>query len=158
MFFYTVGIKRGRMEKNTWVDVCPSLNRAPYYPSHRTTVDATHFDVCRWKEGGGVDMQNIPRVSLPCIYVLACQHGFFYVGLTDTSNLSSRLSCHFQGCGARCTRRHRPLYVHQVLYNGSKQLEDRVVQYLCERMGPVRVRGGQWCTGPPPIAKVPGLQ
>ena len=135
-------------------DTGPAL---PFYPPHRTQVDRALFQHMQWRQGGGRDPQSMCRLTLPCIYVLACENSYVYVGLTDSSNLSSRLSAHWQAAAARCTRTNRPRYLHQLLYGGSRQLENEVVRWYCEHTPPEwKIRGGDWCgQQEPPFRRMP---
>ncbi|AQP48868.1 hypothetical protein BW730_16590 [Tessaracoccus aquimaris] len=44
---------------------------------------------------------------MPCVYILQCSDGSFYVG--STRDLAQRLTQHHEGKGAAYTRRRRPV-------------------------------------------------
>ena len=119
------------------------------------TVDPRTFDVGRCSTG--TDPQSLPRVVVPCVYVLRCQSPtgpFFYVGVS--SDVVSRIGQHFAGAGSTLTRRYPPVAVEAIVYNAGKHDENEIVLQIARHFGSggseskfgPKVRGGRWaCVG-----------
>ena len=84
-----------------------------------------------------------PIVVCPLVYVLECEHGKWYVGIT--LNLNQRLAQHVAGTGARWTRLHRPLRVYKVISPAAEETERQETLRLMLQKGWENVRGGPWC-------------
>ena len=84
-----------------------------------------------------------PIVVCPLCYVLECEHGMWYVGIT--LNLNQRLAQHQVGIGARWTRLHRPLCVYKVISPAAEETERQETLRLMLSKGWQNVRGGPWC-------------
>ena len=122
----------------------------PQYPARMVSEDLFAPVRCR----RGVDPQSLPRLVLPCVYVLRCTTStgpLFYVGVS--SDVVSRIGQHFAGCGASLTRKFRPTHVEQIIYHGDKDIETDVVLFFArhlggggnfEHFGP-KIRGGRFC-------------
>ena len=118
-------------------------------------VDPHIFEVGRCSKG--MDPQNLPRVIVPCVYILrsySTTGPWFYVGVS--SDVVSRISQHFAGAGSTLTRRYRPVAVEAIVYNAGKQDEDEIVLQIARHFGSggsetqfgAKVRGGRWaCVG-----------
>ena len=79
-------------------------------------VDPHIFEVGRCSKG--MDPQNLPRVIVPCVYILrsySTTGPWFYVGVS--SDVVSRIGQHFAGAGSTLTRRYRPVAVEAIVYN-----------------------------------------
>jgi hypothetical protein len=80
----------------------------------------------------------------PILYVLLCEHGKRYVGITH--NLNIRLSQHYDGSGAKWTRLYKPLSVERIIYPATENdIENRITRELMEIYGKDNVRGGSYC-------------
>ena len=66
-----------------------------------------------------------------CVYVLRCNDGSFYTGVT--SNLKKRLLTHQEGKGSRYVRSHRPFVVAKIL-RCKDEHEARSLEYRLKRM------------------------
>lgn len=86
----------------------------------------------------------VPRVT----YVLECEGGHYYVGMTW--NLNMRIAEHMQGLGAKWTRLHKPKKIINVLIGDRER--DTTLHMMMEK-GWRKVRGSSWCQidmrGPP---------
>lgn len=76
------------------------------------------------------------------IYVLALEHGKYYVG--KTTDPASRIFSHFSGYGSAWTRLHRPVRVVEVRQNASSLDEDEVTKEYMNKYGVQNVRGGSY--------------
>ena len=101
------------------------------------------------------DPQSVCKVVCPSIYVLLCQDGWIYVGVS--TDVIARIGSHFAGFGASVTKKHPPVCVHQIIYcpERAKAIENEVTEFLCRACGPERVRGGSYCDPgvPPPFRR-----
>ena len=99
-------------------------------------VDRRYFQGAQWVAHSGVDPQSIPRVVLPCVYVLRLPSNtgpWYYVGLS--ADVGSRIGQHFAGSGSKLTRRFPPDAVMCILYSADKAAEEDTVRLLCEHFG-----------------------
>ena len=121
----------------------------PHFPARMVRKEL--FNPVRCHPGS--DPQSLPRLILPCVYVLrcpSCTGDWMYVGIS--SDPISRIGQHFAGAGSTLTRRYKPVCCEQIIYNASKDVENDVVLFLArhfggggsvEKFGP-KVRGGRW--------------
>ena len=88
-------------------------------------------------------LSRMEAVSVsPCVYVLKCEDDCWYVGITH--NLNFRLGQHFGGSGSKWTKLHKPLELVEVIYPGTREMEDSKTKALVAEFGD-KVRGGSWC-------------
>tara|TARA_Y100000389_G_scaffold76555_1_gene73280 strand:+ start:4822 stop:5253 length:432 start_codon:yes stop_codon:yes gene_type:complete len=77
------------------------------------------------------------------IYKLNLEHGKKYIG--KTMDIERRMEQHFSGCGAKVTKKFKPID-YEVLDNCpgvlSDQLEQKYTEEYIEKYGYERVRGG----------------
>lgn len=74
------------------------------------------------------------------IYILACEEGKYYVGIT--TDIEKRFDEHNTGHGALWTRKYKPLYIFDII--DSDDLFDEI-KYTCimmQKYGIENVRGG----------------
>lgn len=85
------------------------------------------------------------------IYVLECENGYYYIGLS--ANIEQRLSDHFQNLGSLFTQAHKPLRViekNHIIFMGSTpcqrpcQEENRKTEEYIKKYGFERVCGGKY--------------
>lgn len=76
------------------------------------------------------------------IYVLECEGGNFYVGMTD--NGEKRLLQHVTGKGAKWTRMHKPKKIVEYFRNGKPSDEKDVTERMIRKHGASKVRGGPY--------------
>ena len=79
---------------------------------------------------------------VPLVYVLELEDACWYVGYSST--LNKRLADHFKGQGAKWTKLHKPVRLHEVVV-GNKEKENEKTQELIQIYGQDKVRGGCWC-------------
>ena len=79
----------------------------------------------------------------PCVYVLKLEDECWYVGITYQLNI--RMAQHWNGTGAKWTRLHAPVSIHEVVYPAEKSTENEVTKRYIELYGKERVKGGVWC-------------
>ena len=127
----------------------PEPHQLPLYPARM--VDRKLF-IPVFKHPGQ-DPQSLPRLVLPCCYVLRLPSPtgpWFYIGVS--SDVVSRIGQHFAGCGSILTRKYPPVCVEHIFYNCDKQIESEIVLFYArhfgsggsvEKFGP-KVRGGRW--------------
>ena len=108
----------------------------------------------QWQKNGGVDKQNLPRIVHPSVYVLALEDGKYYVGLA-THGCEFRIGEHCGNMGSKWTQKHRPLEVIDFYYPASKKLEKDLTLYYAHKYGAANVRGGPYCSTPPPAPMQP---
>jgi predicted GIY-YIG superfamily endonuclease len=88
-----------------------------------------------------------PLVINSLIYVLECEEGKYYIGITY--NLNLRLAQHLSGSGAKWTRLYKPKRVVEIIHSGcSLALENETTQRYITLYGRENVRGGSWCKLP----------
>ena len=70
-------------------------------------------------------------LSLPwCVYLLKCNDGSFYIGITN--NLTKRLKAHNAGKGAKYTRARRPCELINKIRCGSRS-DAAKLEYLLKQ-------------------------
>jgi len=80
----------------------------------------------------------------PATYVLELEEGKFYVG--NSSNLSTRLSQHFCGCGgSHWTSKYKPIRVLQIVFPSCKHNELLYTLAYMDKYHTANVRGSYWC-------------
>jgi len=77
-------------------------------------------------------------------YVLQLQHGMFYIGRTQETNISNREFKHLIGAGAVWTTLHPPIRLVEQI-EGDKWMEDNLVYKYMDKYTIDRVRGGSYC-------------
>lgn len=83
------------------------------------------------------------------LYVLKCEHGYHYVGIT--TNVERRLTQHGKGKGANVTRLHKPislLSVHLIgsmSYEEAELYEDAYTLRMATEHKSTKWRGGRFC-------------
>lgn len=83
------------------------------------------------------------------LYVLRCEHGKYYVGITH--NITARLKAHNKGKGALWTKLHRPIEVFSsenigdISVSDAAKLENKKTIELVALYGLENVRGGGMC-------------
>lgn len=75
----------------------------------------------------------------PIIYILECENGMYYIGITY--NLNLRLAQHFSGLGSVITKTHKPISVYKIIYKGDELIE---TLNMMREFGYERVRGSYW--------------
>ena len=85
-----------------------------------------------------------PILVSPLIYVLECEEGKYYIGITFDFN--KRLAQHLAGKGAKWTRLYPPLRVVEIVHNGATlAMENEVTLRYMNQYGAENVRGGSKC-------------
>ena len=79
---------------------------------------------------------------LTFLYVLACEHGMYYVG--KTSNVRARYAAHAAGTGSTWTKAHKPLRLIECVPANTPTAEDALVKVYMLRHGIECVRGGSY--------------
>ena len=121
----------------------------------RLSLNAGNYP--QWQKNGGVDKQNLPRIVHPSVYVLALEDGKYYVGLA-THGCEFRIGEHCSNMGSKWTQIHKALHVIDFYYPASKKLEKELVLYYAHKYGAANVRGGPFCSTPPPAPMYPSPQ
>ena len=78
------------------------------------------------------------------LYVLALEHGKFYVGYSARLN-NERIMQHFRGDGAAWTRRYKPVMTLFIDDFGRQEDENRLTLTMMRKYQWFNVRGGSWC-------------
>ena len=85
-----------------------------------------------------------PILVCPLIYVLECEEGKYYIGITLDFN--KRLAQHLAGKGAQWTRLYRPLRVVEIVHdNATLAMENEVTNRYITQYGAENVKGGSKC-------------
>ena len=85
------------------------------------------------------------------LYVLYCEGGNRYVGITAYKDVNKRLKEHKNGKGAKWTSLHKPLYIEESYTLGvmsesqAVKLETIKTLELMQEYGTANVRGGKFC-------------
>ena len=103
----------------------------------------------KWTKAGGIDKQDFPRIVHPSVYVLLLEDEKYYVGLA-THGSEFRIGEHCGNMGSKWTQQYEPLHVIDYYYPASKKLEKEVTIYYAHKFGAANVRGGPYCSSPPP--------
>lgn len=74
------------------------------------------------------------------VYILELENGNYYVGFSLEP--VKRLSAHFNGMGAKWTRKHKPKRILQLIADAPMWLESDLTRQMRERFGAAVVRGG----------------
>ena len=84
-----------------------------------------------------------PLILCPVIYVLECEEGKIYVGITYNFNL--RLAQHLAGEGAKWTRKYKPKRVIEIIHEDATHALEKIttLRYM-EKFGVENVRGGPY--------------
>lgn len=90
------------------------------------------------------------------IYVLALEHGKYYVG--STNNPEYRIKQHFDGYGSEWTKIHHPRKVLKRLDNLDKSDEEKITLDFMIQYGIENVRGGSYCQIVLPDDKIKMIQ
>ena len=84
---------------------------------------------------------------MPIVYILQLQKGKKYVGYTN--NYKQRIKAHFNGNGAKVTRKYKPLSVIKTISCFSKShglaIEKNITLTIAKKYGWQTVRGSAWC-------------
>lgn len=82
------------------------------------------------------------------MYILELENNNYYVGITR-NGLENRIEQHFAGNGAKWTKKHPPVSIHDYyMFNMDfdiELLEDVITLRLMAEKGWENVRGGSWC-------------
>ena len=103
----------------------------------------------QWKKNCGIDKQDFPRIVHPSVYVLALEDGKYYVGLA-THGCEFRIGEHCGNMGSKWSQEYEALHVIDFYYPASKKLEKQLTVYYAHKYGAANVRGGPYCSSPPP--------
>ena len=76
------------------------------------------------------------------IYVLECEGGNYYVGMTE--NGERRLRQHIMGKGAKWTQKHKPKKIVEYHRNMRKSDEKKITERMMKKYGSRKVRGGPY--------------
>ena len=76
------------------------------------------------------------------LYVLACEHGMYYVG--KSSNVRARYAQHAAGTGCAWTKAHKPLQIVESTPSTDATAEDALVKVYMLKHGIKNVRGGSY--------------
>jgi predicted GIY-YIG superfamily endonuclease len=86
-----------------------------------------------------------PVLVYSSLYVLKLEDECYYIGMSY--NLNFRWGQHFNGCGAKWTRLHKPLEVVKVIYPATeKGIENRITKEYIDMYGRDKVKGGSYCS------------
>ena len=118
----------------------------PFPKPERMHLNADSYP--KWTKTG-IDKQDLPRIVHPSVYVLALEDGKYYVGLA-THGCEFRIGEHCGNMGSKWTQQYEPLHVIDFYYPASKKLEKEVTIYYAHKYGAANVRGGPYCSSPPP--------
>jgi hypothetical protein len=77
------------------------------------------------------------------IYILALEHGKYYVGKSD--QLESRILTHFSSGGSAWTRAHKPVRIYGSYPSSGHHDEDEYTLRMMGMFGIDNVRGGLYC-------------
>lgn len=77
------------------------------------------------------------------IYVYECEHGKYYVGLTE--NINRRNKEHSKGEGAEWTKLHKPIQYIETYNTNDKFDEIKITLKYMDKFGIDNVRGGPYC-------------
>ena len=113
----------------------------------RLSLNAGNYP--QWSKNSGIDKQDLPRIVHPSVYVLALEDGKYYVGLA-THGCEFRIGEHCGNMGSKWSQQYEPLHVIDFYYPASKKLEKEVTIYYAHKFGAANVRGGPYCSSPPP--------
>ena len=119
----------------------------PFPKPERQPLNAKSYP--QWSKNCGKDKQDFPRIVHPSLYVLALEDGKYYVGLA-THGCEFRIGEHCSNMGSKWTQIHKALQVIDFYYPASKNLEKEVTIYYAHKYGAANVRGGPYCSSPPP--------
>ena len=82
------------------------------------------------------------------LYILELENDKYYVGITR-NGLENRITQHFTGDGAKWTRKHHPVSIHDYyMFDVDfdiEFLENTITLKLMNKKGWENVRGGSWC-------------
>ena len=119
-------------------------DKLPFFP-HQTLLNKGLYP--SYTPGQG-DIQDTPILGRGMLYIFVCEKQYLYVGyVTSSGNAAARISLHASGAACKFTREvAKVLYVRQVIYPATKQLEREVTIWLASHVPDGwKVRGASWC-------------